>query len=82
MCHADDTLMYTGRLHKNVFDDHPKAGVGMVKMCRNWGTLVSWARERSACYRPVRWFDREFNEIERYKFCPDGSTPWEQAQGN
>ncbi|KAF4631667.1 hypothetical protein G7Y89_g6468 [Cudoniella acicularis] len=81
VCHADDTPMYTGRLHKNVFEEHPRASVGTFKMCRNWSALVSWARARSACYRPVHWFEQEFDETERYKFCPDGSTPWKQAEG-
>ena len=79
MCHADDTPMYTGRLHKNVLTDHPKAGIGTFKTCRDWNVLVTWARAHSACYRPIHRADGDFDEIERYKFCPDGSRPWEQA---
>ena len=76
MCHADDTPMYVGRLHKNVHEDHLRAGIGTFKACRDWGKLASWAREHSACYRPI---NEGGSEIERYKFCPDGSRPWEQA---
>ena len=79
MCHADDTPLYTGRLHKNVLLERPKAGIGTFKKCRDWNALVMWAPARSACYRPISLSGEESDEFERYKFCPDGSRPWELA---
>lgn len=78
-CNADDTPLYTGHLHANANANasSAKAGIGSVKMCRDWNLLLEWSRARSACYRPVHWSDAEFPETERYKFCPDGQRPWE-----
>ncbi|KUI67587.1 hypothetical protein VM1G_02812 [Cytospora mali] len=78
MCNADDTPLYTGHLHANAYTNDPKAGIGTIKMCRDWSALLDWSRERSACYRPVHWHEN-YPDIERYKFCPDGSRPWEQS---
>ena len=80
-CNADDTPMYTGRLHKNVFFPEGRAGIGTIKMCRDWSALMQWSHAHSACYKPVNWWsDPNFNEIERYKFCPDDSRPWEEVE--
>ena len=82
MCHADDTPLYIGRLHKNVLEKgEPKAGIGSYKMCRDWNQLLSWSRERSACYRPINWGMKGEDEIERYKFCPGEKRPWEGVEG-
>ncbi|KAI0391213.1 hypothetical protein F5Y17DRAFT_441631 [Xylariaceae sp. FL0594] len=81
MCNADDTPLYIGRLHKNVHEKSPRAGTGTVKMCRDWGRLLAWSRDRSACYRPVEpEKEGRLGEIERYKSCPDGARPWEDVQ--
>lgn len=80
MCNADDTPLYTGLLHGNINSSTPRAGIASVKMCRDWNTLLEWGRARSACYRPVHWFEEGFPELERYKYCPDGSRPWENAR--
>ncbi|KAI1474198.1 hypothetical protein F4774DRAFT_430041 [Daldinia eschscholtzii] len=77
VCNANDTPLYIKRLHKNVYEEHPRAGTGTIKMCRDWNKLLSWSRARSACYRPV---DSADNEIDRYKTCPDGTRPWEQME--
>lgn len=79
MCNADDTPLYTGHLHANAYTNEAKAGIGTIKMCRDWSALLDWSRERSACYRPVHWHEK-YPDIERYKFCPDGSRPWEQLE--
>lgn len=81
MCNADDKPLYIGRLHQNVHEESPRAGTGTVKMCRDWNQLLKWSRERSACYKPVRWTDGSFAEIDRYKTCPDGARPWERVEG-
>lgn len=81
MCNADDTLMYVGRLHGNTESEHPRAGLGQYRMCRDWNGLLDWTREHSACYRRVEPHNESFPEIERYKFCPDGSRPWEDPVG-
>lgn len=53
MCNADDTPLYTGHLHAKAKSSHPKAGIGTIKMCRDWSSLLQWSRERSACYNPT-----------------------------
>ena len=77
MCNADDTPMYTGRLHNETHATHPKAGIGSIKMCRDWNKLQAFARKHSACWARVGIDDPTFPEIERYKYCPDGARPWE-----
>lgn len=77
MCNADDTPLYTGRLHNETYAAHPKAGIGSIKMCRSWSKLQAFASEHSACWARVGLDDPAFSEIERFKFCPDGSRPWE-----
>lgn len=77
MCNADDTPMYTGRLHNETHAMHPKAGIGSMKMCRDWNKLQAFARKHSACWARVGIDDLTFPEIERYKYCPDGARPWE-----
>ena len=83
-CDADDFPLYTGRVNANAAPGvAPKAGTGSVRMCRDWAALGKWASERSACYKP-RWGEGGHGhveeEVERYKFCPDGARPWEGVQ--
>ncbi|KAF2174042.1 hypothetical protein M409DRAFT_16318 [Zasmidium cellare ATCC 36951] len=79
MCNADDTPLYQGLLHRNRHVDHPLGGLGDTRQCRDWTKLQTWAKEHSACYDPLhRENDTDLPEIERYKFCPDGSKPWEK----
>ncbi|KAF3767960.1 hypothetical protein M406DRAFT_321792 [Cryphonectria parasitica EP155] len=80
MCNADDTPLYVGRLHENTHSSDPRAGIGTTKMCRNWNTLLEWSRARSACYYPEDFFNQSYPEVERYKYCPDGSRPWETIE--
>ena len=80
MCYADETLLYVGRVNANVHADHPMGGLGSRRMCRDWNKLQAWAAERSACYEPYSGDDPNVSEIDRYKFCPDGSKPWEKVE--
>ncbi|KAI4599346.1 hypothetical protein KJ359_001787 [Pestalotiopsis sp. 9143b] len=80
MCNADDTPLYIGRLHKNIYEESPRAGTGTIKTCRSWNKLLAWSRERSACYRPVHWGEEGFKEVDRYKTCPGGAKPWEHVE--
>lgn len=83
MCNADDELLSTGPpLHTHTGVPNLRFGARFNRTCRDWDKLQEWARERSACWQPVNVFDRSFPDAERYKFCPDGSTPWEQQQGS
>lgn len=75
MCNADDTPRYTGRLHEQASADRPASGVGQPRMCRDWGQLVKWAVENSACYKHIETTVIE----ERYKFCPHGEILWPVA---
>ncbi|KAG5987437.1 hypothetical protein E4U54_004997 [Claviceps lovelessii] len=75
ICTADDTARYTGHLHalENKTESVP-SGVGAIRMCRDWSALRRFALEHSACYyRPL---DHWIPIVDRYKRCPDGSTPW------
>ncbi|KAF2149150.1 hypothetical protein K461DRAFT_297611 [Myriangium duriaei CBS 260.36] len=82
MCNADDTPLYMGRwdenakLNLNLSIANERPGVGSERKCRNWGAMLSWSRQHSACYKPVHFGDKSFPSEERFKFCPDGSKPW------
>lgn len=74
MCDADDTPRWTG------FDAFPTTGKGQRRMCRDWGRLEEWARERTACYSSVGSNVVGYPEIEHYRNCPEGSgyVGWEK----
>lgn len=74
-CNADDTPRYAGSLHAQVGHTVTSSGTGQIRMCRDWSKLRQFALEHSACYR--RPLDYAIPLLDRYKFCPDGSTPWE-----
>lgn len=77
MCSADDTPLYIGRLHANINVTQPSAGAGFARMCRDWSAMMAWARNHSACYVSHYVHGTEnLTEVERYKYCPDGSKPW------
>ncbi|GKZ33278.1 hypothetical protein AbraIFM66950_003118 [Aspergillus brasiliensis] len=68
MCDADDTPRYTG------FQPDQKSGLGQVRMCRDWKQLEQWALEQTACWRHIGEISEEgFRELDRYRFCPEGS---------
>jgi hypothetical protein len=71
VCNADDTPRFTGGHFK-----HPSSGTGQFRACRDWNKLDDWAKKHSACYKePDDPYDGT-SELDRYKHCPDGSTPW------
>ena len=69
MCVADDTPLATqlGRSHTT--------GEGQMQQCRDWDKLVSWANDpaRHACYGQVNEYADAKHNIERFRFCQDGS---------
>jgi hypothetical protein len=77
-CNADDLPRYTGRLHDEAGHSAISSGTGQMRKCRDWTKLRQFAIENSACYR--RPLDHSIPLIDRYKFCPDGSKPWEMQE--
>jgi hypothetical protein len=76
VCNADDTPRYTGAFNAEVGKVAPTSGIGQIKMCNDWGKLGDFAVKHSACYKPINKSDPYFPTADRYKFCPDGTTPW------
>ncbi|KAF3388054.1 hypothetical protein DPV78_012031 [Talaromyces pinophilus] len=75
MCDADDTPRYTG------FQPNRKSGLGQVRMCRDWTQLEKWADENSACWRHIGdSFGEDVRELDRYRFCPEGSPYKEMSE--
>lgn len=67
LCDADDTPRATERRPEAI------SGLGQYRQCRDWSQLEAWAKEHTACYkRPDRPIPGMKN-IEKYKYCPDGS---------
>ena len=75
ICNADDTPRYTGRLHSEAGHDKVSSGTGQIRMCRDWNKLRQFALDHSACYK--RPLDHPISLLDRYKYCPDSSKPWE-----
>ena len=71
MCNADDTPRYSG------YQPSHNSGLGQVRMCRDWGALEEWANdgERSGCWRHIPGEEGVdgFTNLDRYRFCPEGS---------
>ena len=75
MCDADDTPRYTG------FQPNQKSGLGQVRMCRDWTQLEAFADNHHACWRHVGEIHEDgFRELDRYRFCPEGSPYAELAR--
>ncbi|KXS93480.1 hypothetical protein AC579_9201 [Pseudocercospora musae] len=74
-CNADDTPRYTGQLHAQGNSTKFSSGISQKRQCRGSNQLCGFAVENSAFYR--RPFDHFVPLLDRYKNCPDGSTPWE-----
>ena len=67
LCDADDTPRAVQREMDGI------SGVGQYRQCRDWSKLEKWAKEHTACYkRPDRPVEGMRN-IEKYKYCPEGS---------
>ncbi|KAL8950965.1 MAG: hypothetical protein Q9222_003026 [Ikaeria aurantiellina] len=72
MCNADDTPRYTG------FQPDQASGLGQARMCKDWTQLDAWSRAHTACWRYVGNSSAPgFRELDRYRFCPQGS-PWKE----
>jgi Mycotoxin biosynthesis protein UstYa len=76
ICNADDLPRYTGRINAEAGNHIVSSGTGQIRMCRDWSQLREFALHNSACYR--RPSDHIIPLLDRYKFCPDGSKPWEK----
>lgn len=76
LCNADDTPRYTG------FQASRRSGLGQVRMCRDFSQLEKWALENSACWRHIgdSWKVQGFREVDRYRFCPEGSPYKEMSE--
>jgi len=75
ICDADDTPRYTG------FQPNQKSGLGQVRMCRDWTQLEAWADDHTACWRHIGDIsDPGFRELDRYRFCPEGSPYAQMAK--
>ena len=70
ICDASDIPRYTG------YQPDQKSGMGQVRMCRDWKQLEAWSREHTACWKHIGniYSDPNFNELDRYKFCPPESN--------
>ena len=74
-CYADDTPLYTGALNAQKGKRVADPGIGQVRMCRDWDEIRQFSIQNSACYDAVAG-GIDGPEIDKYKFCRDGSKPW------
>lgn len=65
MCDADDTPRTTLPGHF--------IGIGQSRQCRDWNKYIGWTKQFDSCYAHITDNKRTFYEIERFKFCPEGS---------
>ncbi|CAF9905803.1 MAG: hypothetical protein ALECFALPRED_001351 [Alectoria fallacina] len=71
ICDADDTPRASTR------EFSPNTGVGQSRQCRSWERLESWAADHTACYKYVDPQNTTMSNLERFKFCPEGSPYWD-----
>lgn len=52
-------------------------------MCKDWKKLEEWAKDHSACYKNKPGVETSEGGIpvDRFKYCPDGSEPWNKLFG-
>ncbi|MCJ1278463.1 hypothetical protein MMC21_006280 [Puttea exsequens] len=74
ICHADDTPRYA------VLKKETPTGGGQYRQCRDWAELDAWAKEMTACWRYVNSTDPNTDQLERFKYCPEGSPYLEKAK--
>ncbi|KAF2656068.1 hypothetical protein K491DRAFT_555837, partial [Lophiostoma macrostomum CBS 122681] len=75
MCNADDVPRYTG------FQADRASGQGQYRMCRDFSKLEDWATQHTACWRHVGVeSELGFRELDRYRFCPEGSPYKEMSE--
>lgn len=80
ICRADDFAHYTGGVERLEGGEKKllPPGTGQIRMCRSWDKLYQFAVTNSACFNRPK--DRYVPVLDRYKHCPDGSTPWEDTK--
>lgn len=68
MCKPDDTLMWS-------LDKPHVIGDNQVMQCRDWNSLVAWARDphRHSCYKILADDLPVAHTLELYAFCPKDS---------
>ena len=74
LCSADDTPRYA------VLKKETPTGGGQYRHCRDWSELEAWAKEQTACWRYVNSTDPNTSQLERFKYCPEGSPYLEKAR--
>lgn len=75
ICNADDVPRYTG------FQQNRASGQGQYRMCRDFSKLEDWAMKHTACWRHIgKMGDPGFRELDRYRFCPEGSPYKEMSE--
>ena len=74
LCSADDTPRYT------VMKKETPTGGGQYRQCRDWEELQKWVGEHTACWKYVNSTDPEMDQLERFKYCPEGSEYLEKAR--
>ncbi|KAG9604954.1 hypothetical protein KCU77_g1031, partial [Aureobasidium melanogenum] len=67
ICNADDIPRYTTP------EPIPETGHGQLRRCRNWDKLNDWAKQHNACYRYINETSRDYPEVQRFVWCPEGS---------
>ena len=82
-CFADDLPLYTGAFGAEAeAKSQAKAtapGHGQPRKCRSWDKVRDFATSHSACFDAFK-AGIAVPEINKYKFCPDGSKPWLKDQ--
>lgn len=68
ICNADDLPRYTGGHQPSM-----SSGLGQARMCRSWKKLEAWADKHNACFKDIDPTNRSIDNLERYRFCPQGS---------
>ena len=66
MCEADDTPQPIDLNGTNL--------LGTKHQCRSWDEYMAWTKRFNACYSQITDGKQTFEQIERYKYCPDRST--------
>ena len=74
LCTADDTPRYA------VQQRETPTGGGQYRECKDWSQLEAWVQEHTACWRYVNSTDPSTNQLERFKYCPEGSPFLEKAK--
>ena len=63
-----------------MLDKNTPTGGGQDRQCKDWSQLEDWAKEHTACWRYINDTDVNVNQLERFKFCPEGSPYAERVR--